>query len=93
VSVLLALLLLMAAASGTGVVLSREPRRQAFAIGANGLVLGLLFLALQAPDVAYSEIVVGTAAVPLLFLVTIAAMRINAADAAKKARSEARAEE
>lgn len=73
----LALLLVLAAISGAGVVLSREPRRQALAIAANGLVLGLLFMALEAPDVAFAEIAVGTVATPLLFLVTLASMRMR----------------
>jgi energy-converting hydrogenase B subunit D len=72
---LFAILLVFAAATGAGVVLSREPRHQAIAIGANGLVLALLFLALQAPDVAYSELVVGAAALPLLFLVALSVLR------------------
>ena len=75
--VLLPLLFLLVAATGTGVVLSRDPRRQVFAMAANGLALGLLFMALQAPDVAFSEITVGTAALPLLFLVTLASIRID----------------
>jgi uncharacterized MnhB-related membrane protein len=74
---LLALLLLLAAGAGTGVVLSRDPRRQIFAIAANGLVLSILFFALQAPDVALSELAVGTAATPLMFLVILAAIRMD----------------
>ena len=76
-ALLLALLFALAAAVGTGVVLTRSPRRQIFALAANGLVLTLLFFALQAPDVALSELAVGTAATPLLFLVTLAGVRIN----------------
>lgn len=76
-SVLLAALLILAAASGTGVALSREPRRQVLAIAVNGFVLAALFFALQAPDVAYAEIAVGAAVTPLLFLVTIASMRVK----------------
>ena len=76
-SPLLAILLLAAAASGAGIVFTRNPIRLVVAISANGLVLSLLFMALQAPDVAFSEIAVGTAAVPLLFLATLAAIRIN----------------
>lgn len=72
---LFAILFVFAAATGAGVALSRDPRRQVIAIGANGLVLALLFLALQAPDVAYSEIVIGAAALPLLFLVALAVLR------------------
>ena len=70
-------LLLLTAASGTGVVLTRTPRRQVLAIAANGLVLALLFMALQAPDVAFSELTVGTVAVPLLFLVVLASIRMD----------------
>ena len=76
-TVLLAALFVLAAAAGTGVVLSRDPRRQVMAIAANGLVLSLLFLALQAPDVAFSELAVGTAVVPLLFLAVLASIRTD----------------
>lgn len=76
-TVLLLVLFLLTAVTGAGVVLTREPRRQVLAISANGLVLALLFLALQAPDVAFSELAVGTAAVPLLFLVVLAAIRTD----------------
>ena len=70
-------LFLLTALSGAAVVLTREPRRQAIVLGFNGLVLALLFLVLQAPDVAYSELAVNTVALPCLFLVTLAAARIN----------------
>ena len=76
-TVLLLVLFLLTAVAGAGVALTRDPRRQALAIAANGLVLALLFLALQAPDVAFSELAVGTAAVPLLFLVVLAAIRTD----------------
>jgi uncharacterized MnhB-related membrane protein len=74
-TVLLGLLLLLLAATGAGVALSRNPVRQVMAMAGHGLGLTLLFLALQAPDVAFSELVVGTAAVPLLFLVVLASIR------------------
>ena len=75
--ILLPILLLLVALGGTGVVLTREPRRQVLAIAANGFVLTLLFMALQAPDVAFAEIAVGAAVTPLLFLVTLASMRMT----------------
>jgi energy-converting hydrogenase B subunit D len=71
---LVAGLLLLAAGSGLLVVITRDPRRQVYALAGNGLVLGLLFLALEAPDVALSEIAVGTAVTPFLFLVALAAI-------------------
>jgi uncharacterized MnhB-related membrane protein len=76
-TLLLAGLLLMSAGAGLAVVLARDPRRQVFAMSAYGLVLTLLFFALQAPDVALSELVVGTAATPLLFLAALASIRIT----------------
>jgi uncharacterized MnhB-related membrane protein len=76
-SLLITLLLLLTAATGTGVVLSRTPRRQVMAMAANGLALALLFMALQAPDVALSELTVGTVALPLLFLVVLASIRMD----------------
>jgi len=77
VTVLLAILLLLTAMSGAGVVLSRTPRRQVMAMAANGLVLSLLFMALQAPDVVFAEIAVGTVALPLLFLVVMASVKMD----------------
>lgn len=74
-TMLLTILYLLAALGGAAVVLTREPRRQVLAISLNGAVLALLFFALQAPDVAFSEIVVGGAALPLMFLVTLANAR------------------
>jgi energy-converting hydrogenase B subunit D len=67
-------MLLATAMTGLLVVLSRDPRRQVFALAAHGLVLGLLFFVLQAPDVALSEIAVGTVVTPLLFLVALSAI-------------------
>ncbi len=76
-TLLLALLFVLTAIAGAGVALTRDPRRQVLAISVNGLVLALLFLALQAPDVAYSELTVGAAALPLLYLVVLASIRSN----------------
>ncbi len=82
-SVLIPLLFLLVAATGTGVALSRVPRRQVMAMAANGMALALLFMALQAPDVAFAELAVGTAALPLLFLVVLASVRTDKAAKAK----------
>ena len=76
-TLLVTLLFLLTAASGTGVVLSRTPRRHVMAMAAKGLVLALLFMALQAPDVTFAELAIGTAAVPLLFLVVLASMGMD----------------
>lgn len=57
---------------GVLVVFSRDPLRQAIVNGVFGLALVVLFVVLQAPDVALSELVVGTVAFPLVLLATIA---------------------
>lgn len=74
---LLILMFLLVAGTGTGVVLSREPRRQALALAVNGVALALLFVVLRAPDVAYSEIAVGTALVPLMFLAVLVSLKTD----------------
>ena len=74
---LLPALFLLTAVTGTGVAVTRTPRRQVMAMAANGLVLALLFMALQAPDVAFSELTVGAVATPLMFLVALASMRMD----------------
>jgi uncharacterized MnhB-related membrane protein len=73
---LIAILLLLTAAASTAVVLTRSPRRQVFAMSANGLVLSVLFETLCAPDVALAEIVIGGVALPLLFFVVLASARM-----------------
>jgi energy-converting hydrogenase B subunit D len=64
--------LLLVAAGGLAVVLTREPLHQALVVGAYGLLIALLFFLFQAPDVALSQIVVSTVALPLMILLTLA---------------------
>jgi energy-converting hydrogenase B subunit D len=63
--------LVMTAIVATVVVLAREPKRQIFCFMLYGLVLTLLFAALQAPDVALSELTVGSIAIPFAVLLTL----------------------
>lgn len=67
--------LLLVAVAGTGVVLTRDPLRQAVSVSFYGLVLGILFLIVHAPDVALSQIVVGAVALPLMVLLALAKVR------------------
>lgn len=67
--------LLLLAAAATGVVLTRDPLRQTFGLSLFGLLLGLMFFLLQAPDVALSQIVVGAVALPLMILLALAKLR------------------
>jgi energy-converting hydrogenase B subunit D len=70
-------ILLFVAIAGTAVVLSRDPLRQAIVNGAYGLVLAMLFVVFQAPDVALSMLVVGSIAYPLILVVSIKKVRVE----------------
>lgn len=67
--------LALVAIGGTAVVLTRDPLRQVFVLSLYGFLLAIMFLLVQAPDVAFSELAVGTVAVPLLILVALAKVR------------------
>jgi energy-converting hydrogenase B subunit D len=72
---LIAVALVLVATTGTAVVLSPDPERQAVTVSVMGLSLVVLFMVLQAPDVALSELGVGAAVVPLLLMLTIRKLR------------------
>ncbi len=57
--------------AGTLVVLTRDPARQAVILSVFGLTLAILFVTVQAPDVALSQLAIGTAVVPLMIMLTI----------------------
>jgi energy-converting hydrogenase B subunit D len=60
------------ALAGTATVVMRDPVRQAVIAGIFGLSLAILFFIFGAPDVALSQIVVATVAVPLMVLLALA---------------------
>jgi energy-converting hydrogenase B subunit D len=78
-SVLQAVLLIAIAAGGLAVAATRDPVRQAIVASIFGLELAALFFAFQAPDVALSQIVVGSVALPAMILLAVARTRARAA--------------
>jgi uncharacterized MnhB-related membrane protein len=68
-------ILLLVAAGATAVVLIRERVRQVLALSVYGVLLAVLFLAFQAPDVTLSELAVGAVALPAVLLVALAKIR------------------
>ena len=74
---LLALLLTLLAFSALVVVMIREPGRQAIALGVFGLLEALMFFTVQAPDVAFSQIVVGGIALPAMLFLAMAKIRTD----------------
>ncbi len=69
------LILALVAVSGTLVVLTRRPDCQPIGISFFGVVLAVMFLIFQAPDVALSQIVVGAVGLPLMILLALAKLR------------------
>jgi energy-converting hydrogenase B subunit D len=73
--VLQVVLLALVAVLATAVVLTRAPVRQVIVLSGYGLMLALLFLAFQAPDVTLSELTVGAVALPVIILLALAKIR------------------
>ena len=69
------LILILVAASATGVVLTRNPVSQAVTLSFYGLVMSLMFFIYQAPDVALSQVVIGAVTLPLLVLLALAKIK------------------
>jgi uncharacterized MnhB-related membrane protein len=57
---------------GLAVVLCADLVRQAILLGFFGLALAALFVVMQAPDVALSQLVVSTVAFPLVLVTALA---------------------
>lgn len=73
---LLALIILIfVGLAAPGVVLTRDPLKQAVAISFYGLLFAILFFVFQAPDVALSEITVGAAVLPTMILLALVKMK------------------
>lgn len=70
-AVLQAVALTLVGGLGVGTVLVRDPLRQVLVNSMFGLSLVVAFAALQAPDVAISEVVVSAIAVPMVLLPVI----------------------
>jgi energy-converting hydrogenase B subunit D len=75
VTALIVLALTLVAVAGTAVVLADAPERQAVTLSVFGLALVVVFMVLEAPDVALSELGVGTAIVPLMVMLAVRTMR------------------
>ena len=68
-------ILILVAVGATAVVLIRERVRQVLVLSVYGVLLAVLFLAFQAPDVTLSELTVGAVALPVILLLTLAKIR------------------
>jgi energy-converting hydrogenase B subunit D len=73
-TILQALSLLLVSFAGSAVVMTRHIKRQVLVLSFFGMTLTILFMALQAADVALSELAVGSAALPLMLVATEASL-------------------
>jgi energy-converting hydrogenase B subunit D len=67
--------IVLAGLGGLAVVTTRDPLRQSLVVGLYALVLVVLFMIFQAPDVALSELVVASVASPFILLTALAKLR------------------
>ena len=79
---LVLILLGLVAVGGTVVVSTSDLKRQSVTLAVYGVLLGVLFLALAAPDVALSQVAIGSAVVPLMVL--LAARTVRSATGRKR---------
>lgn len=68
-------LLVLVAAGATAVVLIRARVRQVLMLSIYGVLLAVLSLAFQAPDVTLSELTIGAVLLPIVILLTLAKVR------------------
>jgi uncharacterized MnhB-related membrane protein len=68
-------ILILVAAGATAVVLIRRPVQQVLVLSVYGVLLAVLFLVFQAPDVTLSELTVGAVALPIILLLGLAKVR------------------
>jgi energy-converting hydrogenase B subunit D len=68
-------ILVLVAAGATTVVLIRRHVHQVLALSVYGVLLAVLFMAFQAPDVTLSELTVGAVALPIIILLALVKVR------------------
>ncbi|MGE2814559.1 Na(+)/H(+) antiporter subunit B [Mycobacterium heidelbergense] len=74
-TVLILVAVTLVGVTGTIVALTGAADRQAIPLSVFGLALTVLFVVLQAPDVALSQLAVGGVVVPLMVMLAIRAVR------------------
>lgn len=75
--VMQAAILIFVAVAGTAVVFTRNPLKQVIGLTFYGLLMALMFFIFQAPDVAFSQIVIGAVVLPLMVLLTLAKLKVK----------------
>jgi uncharacterized MnhB-related membrane protein len=72
-------ILVLVGLGAAAVVLTRDPIAQAIVLSVYGVLLAIMFLVFQAPDVALAEVTAGAVALPLMILLALARIRRDGA--------------
>lgn len=83
IEVLQAAVLVFVAIGGTAVVLTRDATSQAIVVSFYGILLAIMFLVFQAPDVSLSQMTIGAVALPLMILLSLAKVKKQERDVKK----------
>ena len=75
--VMQAAILILVGVAATAVVFTRNPLKQVIGLTFYGLLMALMFFIFQAPDVAFSQIVIGAVVLPLMVLLTLAKLKVK----------------
>lgn len=75
--VMQAAILIFVGVAGAAVVFTRNPLKQVIGLTFYGLLMALMFFIFQAPDVAFSQIVIGAVVLPLMVLLTLAKLKVK----------------
>jgi len=80
--------LIVVVVAGTAIVFVPDPLRQTLVLSMFGLALTLLFFVFQAPDVALSELVVGSVGMPVIILAALRKIATHTAIREEEERKE-----
>jgi energy-converting hydrogenase B subunit D len=75
--VMQAAILIFVGVAGGAVVFTHNPLNQVIGLTFYGLLMALMFFIFQAPDVAFSQIVIGAVVLPLMVLLTLAKLKVK----------------
>jgi len=82
--IMIALALVLVGAAIT--VFTTDPAKQAVVLSIYGFLLAVLFMVMQAPDVALSQIAIGAAVLPLIVVLTV--RKVETVRAAKRKQKQ-----
>jgi energy-converting hydrogenase B subunit D len=87
-TVLVLIAITLVGVAATIVALTQRPEAQALMLSVFGLTLTVLFVVLQAPDVALSQLVIGAVVVPLMLMLAFRTVNRDSEEANAQQESQ-----